>query len=39
MLGYSGGAPRPPLHSPSDDRIEVIRDILDEADLLSLASV
>ena len=39
MLGYSGGAPRPPLHSPSDDRMEMIRGILDEADLLSLASV
>ena len=39
MLGYSGGAPRSPLYSPSDDRIEMIRGILDEADLLSLASV
>jgi 4-hydroxy-2-oxoglutarate aldolase len=39
MLGYSGGAPRPPLYSPSDDRMEMIRGILDEADLLSLASV
>jgi 4-hydroxy-2-oxoglutarate aldolase len=39
LLGYSGGAPRPPLYSPSDERIEMIGAILREADLLSPMSV
>ena len=39
MLSYSGGAPRPPLYSPGDDRIEMIRGILDEADLLSAKDI
>jgi len=34
MLGYHGGAPRPPLSPPSDARRDEIRSILDAARLL-----
>jgi len=39
LLGFHGGAPRPPLQAASADRIEEIRGILQEADLLTPAGV
>lgn len=39
LLGYTGGAPRPPLRPADSDRIEVIRGILESADLLTGAGV
>lgn len=39
LLGYHGGAPRPPLEPASEARIEEIRGILATADLLTPAEV
>ncbi len=39
LLGFAGGAPRPPLQAASEDRIETIRGILQDADLLAPAGV
>mgnify|MGYP003330843647 CR=1 FL=1 len=39
LLGFAGGAPRPPLPAASEDRIEAIRGILQDADLLAPAGV
>ena len=39
LLGFSGGAPRPPLKAAPEDRVEEIRGILEEAELLASAGV
>lgn len=39
LLGFHGGAPRPPLHPAPDDKVDLIRGILQDADLLTPATV
>lgn len=39
LLGFHGGAPRPPLPPADDDKVDSIRGILQDADLLTPATV
>lgn len=39
LLGFHGGAPRPPLAPADDDKVDSIRGILQDADLLTPATV